>query len=344
MRAASPWTVALLALALAGCRKPGAPEHLELAKDALFHQKPDLALVEYKQALDTLERDATPQAAVYRARALRGAADTYAFELHDYKKATAVYRELITVCPEAPETLEGRIHLARLLEAEFHDPRGAIAELKAALVRNPPQRAELAYKVATLYFALQDYGQCEIEAAQVASRYENSSLVDHALFLRGQALAMLEGRKLEAQRVYMDLVDRFGSSELKPHALYELGRLKADQGEAERAIELWVESLKTHPDPKVVQGSIARVRAHLRATTPDGVGDVAKAFDLYVPGAYTVEKPKVPPKSSAEAVGATKEEAEREARMKAEVSTGGETVVPVAPAADAPGGHGEAGL
>jgi tetratricopeptide (TPR) repeat protein len=133
---------------------------------------------------------------------------------------------------------------------------------------------------------------------------------------------MSEGRTLEAQRAFMDLVDRFPDSELKPHALYELGRLKNDQGENERAIELWVEALKTHPDPKVVQGSIARVRSRLRATTPDGVGDAAKAFDWGVPGAsgegVVVKGP--PPKNSVEAVGGTAEEAAAEARMKVEQS------------------------
>lgn len=320
-RLALVW-LALAVSMLGGCKKPDAPTHLEKAKTALFEQNPEMALLEFKAALDLLDRDASPQAQVYRARALRGAADTYFFELRDYKKATQVYRELIGLCPEAPETLDGRIHLATLLRREFHDLRGAIAELTAALARNPPQSAELAYQVATLYFELQDYQQCEIEASNLARKYEASVFVDDALFLRGQALSMMEGRKLEAQRAFMDLVDRFPSSELKPHALFELGRLKNDQGENERAIEFWVEALKTHPDPKVVQGSIARVRSRLRATTPDRVGDAAKAFDRGVPGAsgegavVAVKKP--PPKNSVEAVGGTAEEAAAEARMKIE--------------------------
>jgi len=325
---------ALLLMAVVGvaaCKKPDAPAHLELAKNSLFERNPEMALLEFKAALDLLERDTSPQAQVYRARALRGAADTYFFELRDYKKATQVYRELIQLCPEAPETLDGRIHLATLLRREFHDLRGAIAELTAALARNPPQSAELAYQVATLYFELQDYQQCEIEASKVARKYETSVFVDDALFLRGQALSMMEGKKLEAQRAFMDLVDKFPDSELKPHALFELGRLKNDQGENERAIELWVEALKTHPDPRVVQSSISMVRLRLRETTPDGVGNAAKAFDRGVPGAsgeggpVAVKGP--PPKNSVEAVGGTAEEAAAEAHMKGEAIP----AVPVAP-------------
>lgn len=305
------------ALSLSACKRSDAPTHLEAARAALFAQKPEVALSEYKLALDALERQQGPEVTLYRARALRGAADIYAFQLHEPKRAVEVYRELITTCPEAPETMEGRLHLAELLRHEFRDIRAAIAELTAALARNPPQSAELAYKVATLYFELRDYQQVTIEADVVIRKYEASAWVDDALYLKGQALSMMDGRKPEAQRSYTELVDRFPDSPLKPHALVELGRLKVDQGESERAIEYWVESLKTHPDPKVVQTAIARVRAHLRATTPDAVGDPMKAFDWGVPGAAVSEggRPLVLPKTSAEAVGASKEEAEREQKL-----------------------------
>lgn len=307
----------LVLVAVVGCRRNDAPTHIEAARSALFAQKPEIALSEYKLALDALERSSSPEVGLYRARALRGAADIYAFQLRDPKRAVEVYRELIATCPEAPETMEGRLHLAALLRHEFRDIRAAIAEMTAALARNPPQSAELAYTVATLYFELRDYQQVTIEAEGVARRYEASGWVDDALYLKGQALSMMEGRGLEAQRAYIELIDRFPDSQLKAHALVELGRLKIDQGENERAIEYWVEALKTHPDPKVVQTNIARVRAHLRATTPATVGDPMAAFDWGVPAANLGEsgKPMALPKTSAEAVGASKEEAAREARM-----------------------------
>lgn len=304
-------------LSMAGCKRGDASTHLEAARAALYAQKAEVALSEYKLALDALERNSGPEVALYRARALRGAADIYAFQLHDPRRAVEVYRELIATCPEAPETMEGRLHLANLLRHEFRDIRAAIAELTAALARNPPQSAELAYTVATLYFELRDYQQVTIEADGVVRRYEASPWVDDALYLKGQAFSMMDGRNVEAQRAFLELVSRFPESPLKSHALVELGRLKVDLGESERAIEFWVEALKTHPDPKVVQLAISRVRTHLRATTPDTVGDPMKAFDWGVPGAAVSEggKPLVLPKTSAEAVGASKEEAAREERQ-----------------------------
>jgi tetratricopeptide (TPR) repeat protein len=308
----------LFLVALAACHKEDAPAHLERAKAALFEQKADIALAEYKLALDLLQRDSTAESLVYRARALRGAADTYYLTQRDFKHALEVYRELISLCPEAPETLEGRIHLASLLRHEFRDLRGAIAELTAALARNPPQSAELSYQVAEMYFELQDYEQSALEAAAVAKKFETSAYVDDALFLRAQALAMMDDRKADAQRAFLDVVDRFPDSELKPHALFELGRLRANAGDFEHAIEFWVKALKSHPDPAMVQANIARVRNRLRATTPSKLGDAVSAFDWDTAPVYETHRPGPPPRTSAEAVGGTKEEAEREAKMPAE--------------------------
>ncbi|MFT3713134.1 MAG: tetratricopeptide repeat protein [Archangium sp.] len=312
----------VVVLGLTGCRKDDAPGRLEKARAAHFEQHYDVALAEYKAALDLLDRDTSPQANLYRARALRGAADLYAFQLNDSRRAVEVYRELITLCPEAPETLEGRLHLAELLWHDFRDLRGAIAEYTSALARNPPQSAELSFTVARLYFELQDYSQCELEAGKVVQKYETSAYVDDALYLRGQALAMMDGRKPEAQRVLNELLERFPDSDLKPHALVELGRLKADT-EPEKAIELWIAALKTHPTPLAVQQQIALVRGRMRATTPRQVGDAVSAFDWdkypVYEGGGEGGAGRVPlPKTSAEAVGGTADEAKREASMPAE--------------------------
>lgn len=305
-------------VALAGCKRSDAPTRLQKAREKLYAHLPQAALEEYRLALDALDRDESKEAAVYRARALRGAADTYYLELRDFKHAVEVYRELSQLCPEAPETLDGRLHLADILEHQFHDLRGAITELTAALARNPPQSAELSYRVAKLYFELGDYQQCELEAAGVARKFETSPYVDDALLLRGQALAMMDGHRAEALKVFEGLAEKFPDSELQPHALFEAGKLRAEGGEPEKAIETWVEALKRHPDPQVVQAVIARVRRQLRETTPSKVGDAAKAFDREAPALVPVVLKM--PKTSIEAVGGTPDEAELEAKMAAEAA------------------------
>jgi tetratricopeptide (TPR) repeat protein len=293
--------VVLLASAalLAGCWND-ASRRLSRAKDALYEKDPQRALKEYRLAIDALENDSSPEAQVLRARALRGAADVYYLELRDFPKATEMYRELIQMCPEAPETIEGRIQLADILGDRMHDVRGGINELTAALARNPPQGAELEYKVAKLYFQLGDYPQSELEAQNVIKKYETSGFVVDAMFLMGQALAM-EGKRPEASRAFQELVERFPDSNMQPHAYFEMAKLSADSNDEEKAIELYVQALKRHPDPKLVQNNIARLRKRLASTKPTHIGDHATAFDHVVVVAH--------PHSSVEAAGGTAEEA-----------------------------------
>lgn len=303
MRRLAP-LVAACALWAQGC-KPTAADHFTRAKDAVFEKDPHRALKHYYEALQLLEKDDSPEASLMRARALRGAADIYFLELRDPRQAVAVYRELIQQCPEARESLEAHVILADILRGNFRDLRGAINELTAAIARNPPQSAELTYQVAKLYFELGDYQQCALEAQRVFTRYETSAFVDDAMFLRAQALSMLDDRKPDAARGFEELARRLPDSELAPHALLELGKLRADQGENERAIELWVEALQRHPDPAIVQASIARIRKRIANTRPNRVGDFAEAFDHQM----AARRSAPPPRTSIEAVGGSAEEA-----------------------------------
>lgn len=302
----------VLALALApGCSRDGATDHMQLARDAIFEKRPEEALVEYRKALDAVRRDDVPEAQVLKARALKGAADTYWLELRKVKEAVSVYKELIAQCPESPEAQEGRLVLAELLRVHFRDPRGAIDQLTAALARNPPQSAELTYQVAKLYFELQDYQQCVLESRKLGEHFSTSPFVDDALFLQAQALHMqalaatagspeAQRFRQEASRVYADLVKRFPDSELAPHALFEAGKLKVEVGDNEKAIETWVQALKTHPEPAMVQDAITRARHRLTATTPVGIGREA---------AFAHNNPAHPPRNSVEAVGGSADEA-----------------------------------
>ncbi|HEX8441068.1 tetratricopeptide repeat protein [Archangium sp.] len=306
--------VLALALVLApGCRRESATDHMQLARDATFEKRPDEALVEYRKALDALRLDDSPQAAVLKARALKGAADVYRLELRKVKEAASVYKELIAQCPESPEALEGRVVLAELLRVNFRDLRGAIDQLTAALARNPPQGAELHYQVAKLYFELQDYQQCVLESRKLAERFATSAFVDDAVYLQAQALHMqsvqsqpgtpeVQRFRQEASRTYADLIARFPDSELAPHASFEMGKLKAEAGDNEKAIETWVQALKNHPDPALVQDAIARARRRIAATTPEGL-DRQAAFD---------HKNRPAPRNSVEAVGGSAEEATRD--------------------------------
>jgi tetratricopeptide (TPR) repeat protein len=293
-------------VALGGACSRSGPEHLARARELVYARKPQAALREYRSALDAVEKSEKPEAAHVRAAALRGAADVYWLELHDVPKAVSVYRELVAQAPDAPETAEAHVVLAGLLESHYRDLRGAISELTAALARDPPTAPDLRYHVAKLYFELGDYQQSELEARTLIQKFGSSPLLDDAWMLVGQSLSMREGMRAEAMKAFTILVENFPGSELVPHALFELGKLRGESGDDAGAIQAWVQALERHPDPQIVQAAIARTRKRIGETTPRGVG-VREAFQRPEPRQRVVQA-----RTSLEAAGGTAEQAARE--------------------------------
>ncbi len=261
----------LLALVNVGATcTPSAEQQLHAARDAMYRGDARSAIVHYEQAVQIASDDDSRGGQILRARALREAADASYLDLRDPERAAGLYRALIQTEPATSEALEARISLARILRVDFRDLRGAIIELTAVIARQPPGTSRLRYELAKLYFELGDYAQCVLEAEALLERHAAESLAARATFLKAEALAMIEGRGIEAIRVLEDLLKRFPSSELQPHALYELGRMRADGGDLEAAIEEWVRSLKTHPHPEFIQSAIVRARKRLEQSSSPG--------------------------------------------------------------------------
>ena len=295
--------IALAAFA-AGCSRSG-PEHLARARELVYARKPQAALREYRSALDTVEKADGPEAAHIRAQALRGAADVYWLELHDVPKAVSVYRELVAQVPDAPETAEGHVVLAGILEAHYRDLRGAISELTAALAREPPTAPDLRYHVAKLYFELGDYQQTELEARTLIQKFPTSGLVDDAWMLVGQALSMREGMRAEAMKAFSTLVEQFPGSELVPHALFELGKLRGESGDDAGS------DPGVGPGARATSGSAGgaeRHRADAEAHRCDHAAGVGTREIFQEPGTRKV----VQARTSLEAAGGTAEQAARE--------------------------------
>jgi tetratricopeptide (TPR) repeat protein len=299
--------VAALGL-VAGCSR-SAEEHLVLARDAVYVHRPQTALREYRLALDAVDKDNSPSGQALRAAALRGAADTYYLELRDVAKAVGVYRELLAQAPESPEALEAHVLLADILHHNYHDLRGAIAELTAAVARKPVRAPDLAYDIYKLYFKLKNYPQYTLKSEKLVQSYPTSPRVPDALFLAGQAYAMQDGMRAQAERAFQSVAERFPTSELAPHALFELGKQRAEGGDAPGAIKAWVAALPHHPDPKLVQAAIAHTRERIAQTTPSGLGQAA-AFAKGEGPPHKARENQA--KTSVEAAGGTAAEAAKE--------------------------------
>ncbi|HKD38712.1 MAG TPA: tetratricopeptide repeat protein [Myxococcaceae bacterium] len=273
---------ALLAIAATTACRQSAEDHLRAAQDAMFLGNPRRALNEYERAAELAARENSTRSPFVQSRALRGAADVCYLELREPARAAAIYRRLIRIHPERPEALEARVSLSHILRSDLHDLRGAIAELAAAIARQPPWVAALRYEMAKLYFELGNYRQSALEAEAILQRYGTSAVAARANFLKAEALAMIDGRSSEAILALEQLLERFPDSELEPHVLYQLGRLRAEAGDLEAAIEQWVLALKMHPNPSFIQSAISRARKRLeQASASDRVAEALIANAVF---------------------------------------------------------------
>lgn len=248
---------------VAGCTR--SPEqHLRAAQELLSRGDPYAAARHYRLARTPGEGISRAGASRVTRQALWEEARVRYLDLRQPARAAALYRELIDTFPDAPEALHARVQLADILRTELKDVPGAVAQLQGALAQHPPQAPMLRYELAKIYFQAGDYSACAAQCETLLEAGPDASLLAaRAGLLRAQAVAMIGGRASEAIRLLEELAERFPLSELSGLARHELGRLQAEAGLLDSAIEQLVHALKTHPYPSVVQAAIGIARRRL---------------------------------------------------------------------------------
>lgn len=248
---------------VAGCAR--SPEqHLQAAQELVLRGHPYAATRHYRLARGLAKRTWPAGANRVTRQALWEEARVRYQDLRQPARAAALYRELIDMFPDAPEALHARVQLAEILRTELKDLPGAVAQLQGALAQQPAQAPMLRYELAKIYFQAGDYNACAAECETLLETGAGaSSLAARAGLLRAQAVAMIGGRTSEAIRLLEELADRFPVSELGGLARHELGRMQAEAGLLDSAIEQLVRALKSHPYPSAVQAAIAIARRRL---------------------------------------------------------------------------------
>lgn len=260
--------LALGATLLAGC-PDGAEDHLERAERLAFDNAHAKALEEVKATLVALQGRVDEESRALRVRALLLGGRQAQLFLHRPKEALAYYRALVEADPSSEAAFEARKNMARIHILDLDDLPGAIAHYQALVAGFPdhPEVDAYQYEVARGYLTLGDYDQVRTEARKLAERWPKSEYLDDARFLVGVAYHA-EGRLDDAIRVFREVWETWPDSELAPRARVEAADCLVESGRNAEALEDYVAALPRHPDPKIVQMKIERLRVRMQRRRP----------------------------------------------------------------------------
>jgi tetratricopeptide (TPR) repeat protein len=267
----------LALLLLAACSS--AEARLEAAGALRHRGDAKGALTAYQGLLASLgDGPLAPRSASVRERALRAAGDLAYLELGDYAGAIAYYRRIISLHPGSPEALEARAVIGDIFRDRFQDRLAAIAQYADVAASDAPQAPRFQLEVARQYLELGNTQQARLEARALRERWPTSLEADQAQLLTGQAWS-LDKRTEEALGAFQALLERRPAPELSARALEGQALLYAQNGQFDRALELYALALPIHPNPEAIRTNIEAVRRRRTAARTARPGDRNEAFD-----------------------------------------------------------------
>ncbi len=288
--AACPAPLLAVVLALSACG--GASRQLDEANDLRHAGKPREALKGYQNVLAELgESRLSKRDAAVRLRALTYAADVSYLELGEFIGAISYYRRIISLYPETEDAWRARARIGDIYVERLQDRVGGIAQYADVAASASPKAAEYQLKVAQEYLELKNYQQARTEARILRERWPEGVLADEAQLLTAQAWA-LERHADEALGALRALLERKPRSDIGARALAEeahifeqfgVGRSCGDGRTClDRAMELYVQALPSHPNPEAIRMNIEAVRRRREQARPVRAGDRDAAFDRKV--------------------------------------------------------------
>lgn len=253
----------ILSLFLQAACTGGPNQAIADAEALMFQGRPEEALKRYEDALFLLSKRTGIRNDELLLKTLLGAGNLSYLDLQKPHQALGYFQTLLQLFPKTDEAVEVHLTLAEIYRAQG-DHQSAIAQL-LSLCQDFPELPDIARYLVLMvreYMAQGNYEQAIVEAELLGRRYPDSPVAIEAMMLRGHALALLH-RSEEAIEAYANLVQRWPEATLAHQARYEWGKLLCALKRDEEAEALFIEALRSHPQPKMIQHELAGIRERL---------------------------------------------------------------------------------
>ncbi len=191
-----------------------------LIGDTLYHTG------EYKKSLDTYRKLLTRETDSRIKESVYAGMGKCELALKDWKEAKTYFEKLLMEYPGTDSEGEAKLGIARSLEGEGNVKDAEEAYQKVVSGFKGEVVAEALFRLGELYFVRNEYEKANAFFMRVGLLYSYyDKWAAPALFKSGQAQEKL-GKKIEAKKIYQDLVNQFPKSEYIEEAKKKLEELK----------------------------------------------------------------------------------------------------------------------
>jgi tetratricopeptide (TPR) repeat protein len=211
-----------------------------------------------------MARSAEPEATLAQARALYHVGRIDHLYLDQPHRAVGRLREALKLAPDAPFAFDARQEIGLIFQNRLMDYRTAALEFERLVSEFPDRKGiELyQYRVAQCYFLLREFDQARTEARLLLQKWPKGEFTDEARLLIANSY-YFEGRLQEAATAHKELLETNPETAIRARSLFELGMCYQDLGDRIQAEKVYLEALKDHPRPDLVQMQLSQLRTRI---------------------------------------------------------------------------------
>ena len=246
------------------CMQEGLKDRFSKGFDLLYENRYEDAENHFLVIAREMGRSREPEATLLQAKALYHVGRIDHLYLDQPRRAVGRLREALKLAPEAPFAFAARLEIGLIFQNRLMDYRTAALEFER-LVSEFPDRKDIdhyQYRVAQSYFLLREFDQARTEARLLLQKWPKGEFTDEARLLIANAF-YFEGRLQEAASAHKELLDSKPKTAIRAHSLFELGMCYQDLGDRIKAEKVFLDALKEHPRPDLVQMQLSQLRTRI---------------------------------------------------------------------------------